>query len=334
MGKASLSRLFLIFCKNPFAFLANFSDFYHENGVFLQISSERNHFPHIFLRINRFKMMSVVRQIVFRPIKRILFQTFDFKLVILPSASVLGYCNTSVISVSACHNVNAGMCAVFRDGNFRFSLTKRVIRVERAELLLRNAVNIEHGTIHGQRVRSVHGRRLYLALLEGHHLRQAVRSTHLGACGLKHLLKEIFPALQFKFRPDSRTNPEIIPLRTKKRRIFIAVFIQKANYFDGCNKPFDLIQGAVKSYGDEFINSKSTGATIVTDRTQAVSNNCKPDGKTNYSKFDTDSTLFYYDAEQRVSDVMVMLKADDVPRFVLKYAGAGVRNQLVIDDYN
>ena len=108
----------------------------------------------------------------------------------------------------------------------------------------------------------------------------------------------------------------------------------EANYFDGCSKPFELKNGAVKSYGDEFFNSKSTGATIVTDRNQAVSNNCKPDGKTDYSKFDTDPTLFYYDAEQGVSDVMVMLEADDVPKFAQKYAGAGVKNQLVIDDYN
>ena len=107
----------------------------------------------------------------------------------------------------------------------------------------------------------------------------------------------------------------------------------EANYFDGCSKPFDLIQGAVKSYGDSFVSSSNKGATIVTDRTQAVSNNCKPGG-VNYSKFDIDPTLFYYDAEQRESDVMVMISADDVPRFVLKYAGAGVKNQLVIDDYN
>ena len=107
----------------------------------------------------------------------------------------------------------------------------------------------------------------------------------------------------------------------------------EANYFNECKKPFDLIQGAVKSYGDWFVSSSTNGATIVTNRADAVNNNCKPDG-TDYSAFDTDSTLFYYDADNGESDVMIMLDSYDVPQFAMVFAGAGVMEQLVIAEYN
>lgn len=52
---------------------------------------------------------------------------------------------------------------------------------------------------------------------------------------------------------------------------------------------------------------------------------CKvPGGITDYSKFDTDPELFYYDAENKCSDVELMLEAKVVPGFVYKYAGAGI----------
>ena len=108
----------------------------------------------------------------------------------------------------------------------------------------------------------------------------------------------------------------------------------EANFYNSCKKPFDLIQGAVKSYGDVFKASPTGSATIASSRDQVVTNSCKPDGKTDYSKFDTNSDLFYYDAENMRSDVAVMLNADDVPAFALKYVGAGVMIQLVLDNYN
>ena len=100
------------------------------------------------------------------------------------------------------------------------------------------------------------------------------------------------------------------------------------NYFLSCSKPFDINGGTIKSYGDIFVSSSAGAASIATTRDQVVSNNCKPDGKTNYSKFDTDSTLFYYDAERGVTDVEHLLDAADVPDFVEKYAGAGVYERL------
>lgn len=107
----------------------------------------------------------------------------------------------------------------------------------------------------------------------------------------------------------------------------------EANYYKSCSKPFDINGGAVKSFGDVFEASNSGSAIIATSRQQAISNSCKPDTKTDYSKFDVDSTLFYYDAEEGRTIASVMLNASDVPSFVKKYAGAGKRVQLVLDEY-
>lgn len=102
----------------------------------------------------------------------------------------------------------------------------------------------------------------------------------------------------------------------------------EANYFYSCGKPFDISSSAVKSYGDKFVSSSSGSAVIATSRDQYVSNNCKPNKTTNYSRFDTNSSLFYYDDVNGVTDVDYLLSADDVPDFVEKYAGAGVLARL------
>ncbi len=102
----------------------------------------------------------------------------------------------------------------------------------------------------------------------------------------------------------------------------------EANYYKSCSKPIDINGGVAKSYGDIFVSSNVGNATIVTTRGEIVSNNCKPDKKTDYSRFDTDATLFYYDAEQGVTIADYLLSAEDVSDFVIKYAGAGVKAQL------
>ena len=102
----------------------------------------------------------------------------------------------------------------------------------------------------------------------------------------------------------------------------------EANYYNGCSNPFGIDSSVVKSYGDIFMDSSKGSAVIATSRNQVVSNSCKPDSKTNYSKFDTDPTLFYYDAENGISDVDYLLSAEDVPEFVTKYAGAGIMVRL------
>lgn len=102
----------------------------------------------------------------------------------------------------------------------------------------------------------------------------------------------------------------------------------EANYFYSCGKPFDINGGAVKSYGDVFDSSSSGNAIIASSRDTQVSNSCKPDKTTDYSRFDTDPTLFYFNSEQGITDAMYLLAAEDVPDFVSKYAGAGVREKL------
>ncbi len=102
----------------------------------------------------------------------------------------------------------------------------------------------------------------------------------------------------------------------------------EANYFNSVSKPFNPSSSAVKSYGDIFVNSPSSNITVVDNRAQAVKINCKPDFATNYSAFDTNANLFYYDAEQGITIAEYLLTASDVPEFVLKYAGADVLVKL------
>ena len=98
----------------------------------------------------------------------------------------------------------------------------------------------------------------------------------------------------------------------------------EANYFKSTSKPFIIDSSYVKSYGDVFEGGGNPNATIVTDRTKKMnSGTCKPDKVNNLMNFDTNSTLFYYDSTNKCSDVSILLKAEDVPEFVIKHAGAG-----------
>lgn len=102
----------------------------------------------------------------------------------------------------------------------------------------------------------------------------------------------------------------------------------EANYYKSCSKPIEVSGGAAKSYGDIFVSSNSGSAIIASSRDQAVSNSCKPDTVTNYSKFDTAPSLFYYNSELGTTIADYLLSAEEVPDFVLKYAGAGVMARL------
>ena len=97
------------------------------------------------------------------------------------------------------------------------------------------------------------------------------------------------------------------------------------NYYDSTSRPFIISSSYVKSFGDIFDQSSSNNITIVTNRIDTITGSCKPDGSTNYAKFDTNSKLFYYDDENQRSDVSFMLDAEDVPAYVRDHAGAGLR---------
>ena len=105
----------------------------------------------------------------------------------------------------------------------------------------------------------------------------------------------------------------------------------EANYYNGTTKPFIVSSSYVKSYGDIFSGSSSSGITKVTDRTKTLSGTCKPDKTNNLMNFDTNSELFYYDSVNKRTDVSIMLSASDVPEFVKNHAGAGSFTSLNLE---
>ncbi|MBQ2825760.1 MAG: hypothetical protein IJF13_00940, partial [Clostridia bacterium] len=107
----------------------------------------------------------------------------------------------------------------------------------------------------------------------------------------------------------------------------------EANYFEDVETAYYTsgteILGAIKSWGDKYKGCGATESiTKVAARDETVENDCSPDGITDYSKFDTDPELFYYDAENKRSDVEILHEAKDVPDFVFKYAGAGILERM------
>ena len=76
-------------------------------------------------------------------------------------------------------------------------------------------------------------------------------------------------------------------------------------------------------YNNVKVSSGSSykSGNTVTSRTASVTNTCKPDGSTDYSNFDTDSTLFYYDSSKQVSKVKNLLSPNDVPEHCKTYSG-------------
>ncbi len=95
------------------------------------------------------------------------------------------------------------------------------------------------------------------------------------------------------------------------------------NYFDGCKSVVELASGGVvKAYGNTYYACfNGSGATEAALRTREVSNSCKFLYRNiDYSRFDTDPALFYYDSETEQSDCL--LDTAEVARArVMMYAG-------------
>ena len=117
-------------------------------------------------------------------------------------------------------------------------------------------------------------------------------------------------------------------------------------YMGGSGQWYLDLEGiTVKAYKDtyEWIMDDVTpwGVMIADDREQVLENNqCSPDGVTDYSKFDTDPELFYYDVENKCSDVENLLDTSNregfsaiqyAERQIRKYAGAGLNIRLDLD---
>ena len=109
-------------------------------------------------------------------------------------------------------------------------------------------------------------------------------------------------------------------------------------YFKDDNKTFELnnkgyTTPAIKSFNNTFDGSETTTpATIVSSRTESVSNGnifYKTINSTtyNYSSFDTESNIFYYDSTKNESNVTIMNSASELPTLIPQVAGAGKLNE-------
>lgn len=113
--------------------------------------------------------------------------------------------------------------------------------------------------------------------------------------------------------------------------------LMEANYFEKCKavavngnetEPDGI--NAVKDYNNVYDRVKGYNfSVLVTSRTEKVENMCQyAYGGIDYSSFDTDPDLFYYDAEKQVSDCLLDTAAQAKTN-VMRYAGVhgfGSRN--------
>ncbi|MDE6584598.1 MAG: InlB B-repeat-containing protein [Anaeroplasmataceae bacterium] len=102
------------------------------------------------------------------------------------------------------------------------------------------------------------------------------------------------------------------------------------NYYDGGKNPYETLSGGViKAYNNIYNNVSISGSNYkkentVSSRTTKVTSTCMPDKATNgtdYSNFDTNPNLFYYDATKKKSDVSLLLETADVPQYIKDHAG-------------
>lgn len=106
-----------------------------------------------------------------------------------------------------------------------------------------------------------------------------------------------------------------------------AFVFSENNYFNNCKYPQKVTTNStykntvIKSYNDYFVSSGASQATIVDSRDQKVDGGCFPDGTNDYTNFDTNKNLFYYDEVKKESVVEVLNKVEDVPSYVISNAG-------------
>ena len=106
----------------------------------------------------------------------------------------------------------------------------------------------------------------------------------------------------------------------------------EANYFDSGNRFAVKSGGVAKSYGNVIVGMYGEDQSDhVISRTDAVSNNCKFQAKNiDYSHFDTDPNLFYYDAVNEKSDCY-LTDAVTARQECILYSGAQKRDYTKID---
>ncbi|MDE7263509.1 MAG: InlB B-repeat-containing protein [Anaeroplasmataceae bacterium] len=104
-----------------------------------------------------------------------------------------------------------------------------------------------------------------------------------------------------------------------------AFVLSEANYFQNCTSPQKVTTDTtykntiIKSVNDYWEGCDNKSQATVSTRTQSLDGNCKPDGSTNYTNFDTNKTLFYYTGTG--SDVSILHETSEVPEYCKTYSG-------------
>lgn len=104
--------------------------------------------------------------------------------------------------------------------------------------------------------------------------------------------------------------------------------LSEENYFFKSNGCHVVTKATIKSYNDIFVSSTAVQSIRVNSRDESVANNCNYNG-IDYSSFDTNPELFYYDEINKKSDVSIYNDAKEVKLFLDKYCGLSIlTNQL------
>ncbi len=116
-----------------------------------------------------------------------------------------------------------------------------------------------------------------------------------------------------------------------------AFVLSEKNYFYNCTYPQKITttdtynKTIIKSVDDKYESCKNTSQATTSSRTDTLQGECKPDGSTNYTNFDIDENLFYYDKTNKKSNVDNLLETNNVKMYCQKYSG--VLNNNKTNDY-
>ena len=120
----------------------------------------------------------------------------------------------------------------------------------------------------------------------------------------------------------------------------LSYMFSEANYYYTCSRPVaykseDGGTGIVKSFNDVFLNCyRDNSSTKVSARDEYVDNSCSFIARgIDYSSFDTNPALFYYDAANKVSDCFLET-AINARKTVISHAGANGKGITPAPDLN
>ena len=100
------------------------------------------------------------------------------------------------------------------------------------------------------------------------------------------------------------------------------------NFYNNCKKTLVVKtaitndKSAVKSFNDVFSNCQAIGGTIVLNREDYVENACDTRQNFDYSTFDVNPELFYYNQANKCSKVSIMHNANEIPLIIQSISGA------------